>query len=111
MGFLNLGFDMCLLELSPQNLQGLLFVIGLITGIIVCRIVTSKSKAIDPQDKWIHAEKPTNSNRPISNSKPVFCSKHGCNEWINIDREFNGYAYCDLHKIKRPPKPLHNPHK
>ena len=36
---------MCLPDLSPQALQLVLFVVGLITGIIACRIVTSPLEA------------------------------------------------------------------
>ena len=37
---------MCLLEFSPQNLQALLFVMGLITGIMVYRMAIAAAKII-----------------------------------------------------------------
>ncbi len=89
----------------------LIFVVGFVTGFIVNRIRASSSKPIDWPDKWIYACEDTPKDRPISTIRPVFCSKNDCNEWVTVDREFSGYAYCDLHKKKCPPKPLHNPHK
>ena len=57
---------MCLLELSPQAMQFLLFIIGLITGIIACRIVTypieNKKPKLDRYGRCMYAVQKAKAN-------------------------------------------------
>ena len=105
---------MCLLELSPQNLQGLLFVIGLITGIIACRIMTSAVKVINqPID---YNGRNGSGYQPIDNGKelknPPKFDKYGrCMEAVqNAKANFEPSALPPS-PPKAPPLPLHNPNK
>lgn len=110
--------------ISTEFIMLLIFIVGLVVGWIVHKIIAAPQEPIDyydgthgmgysprPNKDNSELKNPPKSRMPTSNFKAVACSGRNNCKLVTVPKGYYGQAYCELCQRHPPMPPLKKPKK